>query len=374
MKVESKKILVVDDEDKIVEVVKSYLENSGYSVFAAFNGIQALEMYEKVNPSLIILDLMLPDVSGEEILKTIRKRSSVPIIMLTAKVEEEDILKGLDIGADDYVTKPFSPRQLIARVGALLRRACGDTVPLSGVLSFNDGALIIDTLGYEVRKGQNVVSLTPVEYKLLLTMVKYPSKVFTREELITLVLGEDFEGYDRTIDTHIKNLRQKIEDDSKHPQYILTVHGVGYRFGGNDKWNREVIENIGINALENGLIVRVKDIEGNIVWDATVHNNGMCTQMLADIAKNMESRYKNFNGQYVENPYPLYKDSEQFGVVEIGYYGPFYFNDSDLDFINSLNKVLIVIGLFSLLLAIAFGTIMASRLSYPIIDRYLLFS
>ncbi|NLL05772.1 MAG: HAMP domain-containing protein [Clostridiaceae bacterium] len=138
------------------------------------------------------------------------------------------------------------------------------------------------------------------------------------------------------------------------------------QYKGNDKWNREVIENIGINALENGLIVRVKDIEGNIVWDATVHNNGMCTQMLADIAKNMESRYKNFNGQYVENPYPLYKDSEQFGVVEIGYYGPFYFNDSDLDFINSLNKVLIVIGLFSLLLAIAFGTIMASRLSYPI--------
>ena len=129
--------------------------------------------------------------------------------MLTAKVEEEDILKGLDIGADDYVTKPLA-QALIARVGALLRRACGDTVPLSGVLSFNDGALIIDTLGYEVRKGQNVVSLTPVEYKLLLTMVKYPSKVFTREELITLVLGEDFEGYDRTIDTHIKNLRQKI--------------------------------------------------------------------------------------------------------------------------------------------------------------------
>lgn len=232
MLADSKRILVVDDEDKIAEVVKSYLESSGYTVFAAFNGRQALEIFEKENPSLIILDLMLPDLSGEEICRTIRKRSSVPIIMLTAKVEEEDILKGLDIGADDYVTKPFSPRQLVARVGALLRRVSGGTVPLSGVLSFNDGALVIDTLKYEVRKGQNIVSLTPIEYKLLSTMVRYPSKVFTRDELIVLALGEDFEGYDRTVDTHIKNLRQKIEDDSKNPRFILTVHGVGYRFGG----------------------------------------------------------------------------------------------------------------------------------------------
>jgi len=229
---DSKRILVVDDEDKIVEVVRSYLENSGYTVFAAFSGSQALETYEKVNPTLIILDLMLPDVSGEEICRTIRKRSSVPIIMLTAKVEEEDVLKGLDIGADDYVIKPFSPRQLVARVGALLRRVSGDTVPLSGVMTFNDGALVIDKLKLEVRKGQNIINLTPIEYKLLSTMVKYPSKVFTRDELITLVFGDDFEGYDRTVDTHIKNLRQKIEDDSKKPQYILTVHGVGYRFGG----------------------------------------------------------------------------------------------------------------------------------------------
>lgn len=229
---DSKKILVVDDEEKIVEVVRSYLENSGYTVYAAFSGSQALEMYDKINPSLIILDLMLPDLSGEEICRKIRRRSSVPIIMLTAKVEEEDVLKGLDIGADDYVTKPFSPRQLVARVGALLRRVSGETLPLSGVLSINDGALVVDTLKHEVRKGQNIINLTPIEYKLLSTLVKYPSKVFTRDELIVLVFGEDFEGYDRTVDTHIKNLRQKIEDDSKNPQYILTVHGIGYRFGG----------------------------------------------------------------------------------------------------------------------------------------------
>jgi DNA-binding response OmpR family regulator len=232
MLAESKKILVVDDEEKIVEVVRSYLENSGYTVYAAFSGSQALEMYEKLNPSLIILDLMLPDLSGEEICRKIRRRSSVPIIMLTAKVEEEDVLQGLDIGADDYVTKPFSPKQLVARVGAILRRVSGETIPLSGVLSFNDGALVVDTLKHEVRKGQNIINLTPIEYKLLSTLVKHPAKVFTRDELIVLVFGEDFEGYDRTVDTHIKNLRQKIEDDSKNPQYILTVHGIGYRFGG----------------------------------------------------------------------------------------------------------------------------------------------
>lgn len=232
MLAESKKILVVDDEEKIVEVVRSYLESSGYTVYAAFSGSQALEMYEKINPSLIILDLMLPDLSGEEICRKIRRRSSVPIIMLTAKVEEEDVLKGLDIGADDYVTKPFSPRQLVARVGAILRRVSGETIPLSGVLSFNDGALVVDTLKHEVRKGQNIINLTPIEYKLLSTLVKHPAKVFTRDELIVLVFGEDFEGYDRTVDTHIKNLRQKIEDDSKNPQYVLTVHGIGYRFGG----------------------------------------------------------------------------------------------------------------------------------------------
>ena len=234
MQADLKRILVVDDEDKIVEVIKSYLENSGYAVFLASNGRQALEMYEKVNPSLIILDLMLPDLSGEEICRVLRRRSLVPIIMLTAKVEEEDVLRGLDIGADDYVTKPFSPRQLVARVGALLRRVSGENVPLSGIISFNEGALVIDTLRYEVRKGEKIINLTPYEYKLLLTLVKYPKKVFTREELITLVFGEDFEGDNRTVDTHIKNLRQKIEEDSKNPKYILTVHGVGYRFGGDN--------------------------------------------------------------------------------------------------------------------------------------------
>ncbi|RJR06286.1 DNA-binding response regulator [Candidatus Parcubacteria bacterium] len=228
----TKKILVVDDEVKIVEVVKSYLENNGYSVCEAYNGKEALDKFNKVNPSLVVLDLMLPDISGEEICKTIRKKSRVPIIMLTAKIEEEDVLKGLNIGADDYITKPFSPRQLVARVAAVLRRLDDEAVPLSSILTYNNDDLVIDTLKYEVKKDGMIINLTPNEYKILMTMVKYPSKAFTREELICMVLGEDFDGYDRTIDTHIKNLRQKIENDPKTPKYILTVHGIGYRFGG----------------------------------------------------------------------------------------------------------------------------------------------
>lgn len=226
------RILVVDDEEKLIDVVKSYLVKEGYDVSYAYNGTEALRIFETTSPSLIILDLMLPDISGEDICRSIRKKSRVPIIMLTAKVEEESILKGLDIGADDYITKPFSPRQLVARVRALLRRSSEDISPLYNVISYNDNDLIINAAKHEVRKEGQVVSLTPNEYKILMTMVKYPNKTFTREELISAAFGLEFEGYDRTIDSHIKNLRQKIETDSKSPVYILTVHGVGYRFGG----------------------------------------------------------------------------------------------------------------------------------------------
>lgn len=227
----AKKILVVDDEKKIVEVVGSYLEHAGYEVFTAFDGKQALSLFETVEPAFVILDLMLPDISGEEVCMAIRRQSRVPIIMLTAKVEEEDILKGLDIGADDYVIKPFSPKQLLARVTAVLRRVTGEPVTLSNTLSFNDADLIINSLKHEVKKRGELVNLTPNEYRILLTLVKYPQKTFTRDELIEIALGEDFDGFDRTIDTHVKNLRQKIEPDPKHPVYILTVYGVGYKFG-----------------------------------------------------------------------------------------------------------------------------------------------
>ena len=225
-------ILIVDDEVKITEVVKSYLENSGYLTACAYDGKNAMSLFEKCSPVLIILDLMLPDMTGEDICREIRKKSRVPIIMLTAKIEDADIIGGLGIGADDYLTKPFSPRQLVARVEAVLRRVSSEAVPLTNEFSFNDGDLVIEGLRHEIRKNGQLVALTPNEYKILVTMSKYPSKVFTREELIELALGDDYDGFDRVIDTHIKNIRQKLGDDGRTPRYILTVHGTGYRFGG----------------------------------------------------------------------------------------------------------------------------------------------
>ena len=225
-------ILIVDDEVKITEVIKSYLENSGYLTACAYDGKNAMSLFEKLSPALIILDLMLPDMSGEDICREIRKKSRVPIIMLTAKIEDADIIGGLGIGADDYLTKPFSPKQLVARVEAVLRRVSSEAIPLTNEFSFHDGDLVIDGLRHEIRKNGQFVALTPNEYKILVTMSKYPSKVFTREELIELALGDDYDGFDRVIDTHIKNIRQKLGDDGRTPRYILTVHGTGYRFGG----------------------------------------------------------------------------------------------------------------------------------------------
>lgn len=227
-----KTVLIVDDEVKITDVVKSYLENSGFKAACAYNGKDALSLFDKLSPALVILDLMLPDITGEDICREIRKKSRVPIIMLTAKIEDEDVINGLGLGADDYLTKPFSPRQLIARVDAVMRRVSTEAIPLANSLAFNDGELIINAMQREVRKNGRPVSLTPNEFNILMTMVKYPTKAFTREELIEFALGGDFDGYDRVIDTHIKNIRQKLEDDSRSPQYIITVHGTGYKFGG----------------------------------------------------------------------------------------------------------------------------------------------
>ncbi len=225
----AKHILIVDDEPKIVDVVKSYLERNNYKVFAAYNGKEAYEKFEKETPSLIILDWMLPDTTGVEICRTLRQKSDVPIIMLTAKVEEENILQGLHIGADDYVTKPFSPRQLVARVEAILRRVESDSPQ---ILSFYNGELVVDFDGRDVKIDGNSVNLTPNEFKVICALARHPQKVFTREELITIISGADFDGFDRVIDTNIKNIRQKIERDTKNPRFILTVHGVGYKFGG----------------------------------------------------------------------------------------------------------------------------------------------
>lgn len=227
-----RKLLVADDEEMIREAVASYLESQGYQVFRAENGEEALNILKREPISLVILDLMLPDLPGEEVCVRIRKQSRVPIIMLTAKNVEYDMIHGLDLGADDYITKPFSLKNLSARVQAVLRRSTGDLVPLARQFSWNQGDLVIDYDRKEVRKKGEPVALTAIEWKLLAAFTKYPQKIFTRENLIELVFGLDFSGYDRVIDTHIKNLRKKIEDDSKQPVYLCTVHGMGYKFGG----------------------------------------------------------------------------------------------------------------------------------------------
>ena len=221
-------ILVVEDEEKIADVLKSYLEREGFSVATAKDGEEALRLYATLSPVLVLLDLMLPKRSGEEVCREIRARGNTPVIMLTAKAEENSILGGLAIGADDYVTKPFSPRQVVARVHAVLRRA-GTAQTES--LRFDGGFLTIDTAARTVKRDGTLVTLTPSEYSILVALATNPKRTFTRDELIQLALKDDFEGYDRVIDTHMKNLRQKIEPDAKQPRYLLTVHGVGYRFG-----------------------------------------------------------------------------------------------------------------------------------------------
>lgn len=225
----NKKIVVIDDEPSVQEVVRGYLEKDGYLVYVAGSGRDGLALAEKAKPGLIVLDLMLPDTSGEQICREIRQRSDVPILMLTAKASEDERVGGLALGADDYLTKPFSPRELVARVRAVLRRTQGAETPLVQTLSFDEGALEIDTVEHEVRRDGGPVDLTPNEYRLLVTLARYPGRVYSRFELINHVQGYDFEGYERTIDAHVKNLRKKIEPDPKQPRYVETVFGVGYR-------------------------------------------------------------------------------------------------------------------------------------------------
>ena len=223
----SGKILVVEDEEKISSLVKAYLEKDGYNVTVADTGQKAVSAI-KDGFDLIILDLMLPDMDGEDICQTIREDSDIPIIMLTAKSDEEYRIKGLGIGADDYVVKPFSPRELVARVKAHLRRI----KPAKESMSFNKGDLVIDSSQFEIRKKGSSVILTPTEFKLLQCLAGHPGQVFTRLQLVNVILGYDFEGYDRTIDAHVKNIRHKIEDNQRSPVYLKTVYGVGYKFIG----------------------------------------------------------------------------------------------------------------------------------------------
>ena len=225
-------ILIVEDEPKLAEVVEAYLIKNGYRAVVAYDGRQALQMFEQANPDMVILDLMLPYVSGEEICRAIRKQSRIPIIMLTAKAGEDSKIDGLNMGADDYITKPFSPRELVARVNSLFRRCNGGISSLFYEMTWNGGDLEADFEARSVKRQGKPVGLTQSEFKLFSALAKHPNKTFTRDELIELAFGMDFDGFDRTIDSHIKNLRGKIEADTANPIYILTVRGVGYRFGG----------------------------------------------------------------------------------------------------------------------------------------------
>ena len=221
-------ILVVDDERKIRDLVRSYLELEGYSVLVADSGERALESASRSDPDLVVLDLGLPDLSGEEVARTLRTASNVPIIMLTAKAAEDDRVEGLRLGADDYVAKPFSPRELVARVEAVLRRANGSQ---RHRLSFDGGRLVIDRDAREATLSGTVIDLTRSEFDLLHALASHAGRVFSRFELINRVQGYDYDGYERTIDQHVKNLRRKLGDDPKHPRYVLTAIGVGYKFG-----------------------------------------------------------------------------------------------------------------------------------------------
>ena len=225
----NERILIIDDEPSIHEVVRAYLERDGFIVYSASDGHEGLDLALTKRPALIVLDLMLPDVSGEQICKEVRSRSDVPILMLTARSSEDERVAGLSLGADDYLVKPFSPRELVARIKAILRRSSGGEMPLVEQLRFDEGRLVIDDVRHEVLVDGERVELTSSEYKLLSALAQYPGRAYSRFELINRVQGHDFEGYERTIDAHVKNLRHKIEPDHQHPRYVETVHGVGYR-------------------------------------------------------------------------------------------------------------------------------------------------
>jgi two-component system alkaline phosphatase synthesis response regulator PhoP len=217
-----KKILLVDDETEILEICRDYLKAAGYDVVTAKDGMQALTFAKREKPDLIVTDLMMPEMDGVDLTRTIRKESNVPIIMLTARVEETDKLIGLEIGADDYITKPFSPRELVARVKVVLRRATGDAN--AEIIRVENVSL--DRTNYKVQIKKREISLTPTEFEIMATLMSQPGRIFSRNQLLNSVHGVAFESYERAIDSHIRNLRRKLEPD----ELIITVHGVGYKF------------------------------------------------------------------------------------------------------------------------------------------------
>ena len=222
-----KRILVVDDEPRIAEVCRDYLQRAGFSVMTADNGVDALKLARTRDPDLIVLDLGLPQMDGLDVTRSIRAQSSVPIIMLTARVEEADRVAGLELGADDYLTKPFSPRELVARVRAVFRRI--DLGPRRGDL-VRAADVTLDVPRMQATVGTRAIALTSTEFELLAMMMRQPGRIFTRGQLLDAIRGEQGDAFDRAIDAHVKNLRRKLEPDPRNPRYVLTVYGVGYKF------------------------------------------------------------------------------------------------------------------------------------------------
>jgi len=222
-------ILVVDDEPQIVKVLRGYLEQAGFRVVTAGDGPLALTQYRHEKPDLVLLDLNLPGLDGLDVARRLRAMSNVPIILVTARVEETDRLIGLELGADDYITKPFSPREVVARVRAVLRRA--EFAPAAPEV-IRAGDIVLDFTRHTVTRGDELLELTPTEFGLLAALAREPGRAFTRLQLLEAAQGDAFEGYERTVDAHIKNLRAKLEHNPRQPQYIETVFGVGYRFAG----------------------------------------------------------------------------------------------------------------------------------------------
>ena len=227
MNAQTRKVLVADDDRKTVDLISLYLQKDGYRVLPAYNGREALEIARQKKPDLIVLDLMMPEIDGLDVCRILRNESDTPIIMLTARTTEDDKLLGLDLGADDYITKPFSPRELLARVRAVLRRV-GAGEP-RGPATIAVGDLLVDTVRHEVAIAGQPVQLTPTEFRLLHTFAKEPGRAFSRLDLLDRVFGYDYEGLERTIDVHIMNLRKKIEPDPSQPTHVVNVYGVGYK-------------------------------------------------------------------------------------------------------------------------------------------------
>ncbi len=224
------KILIVEDDVKTANLLRLYLRQAGYKAETANDGYTGLDMARRIQPDLVVLDLMLPNLDGLDICRLIRLESSVPIIILTAKSTEDDVLRGLELGADDYIAKPFSPREVVARVKTVLRRVQENTLSNNTQKELQFGDLVINLTRHEVAIEETVVHLTPKEFKLLETLAKEPGRAFSRLELVERAFGYDYEGLERTVDAHVMNLRKKIEHDHTNPNYVETVYGVGYRF------------------------------------------------------------------------------------------------------------------------------------------------